>query len=313
MARIRSIKPEMRISRTCAEWPRDVRYAWVLLWGYLDDYGRGVDDIRTLKADLFPLDDDVTNRKLDGWLTLMTQRTRWTQDDRDPPLCRYRVGGIEYLHAVYWTEHQRVSHPGASRIPACPHHDDKGGRRPGPLPNPSGIIPEENQNGSRPEPEPIETGAGTIPPRAGVAGSREKGAEEKGAGSRVAAEPRDDVERICQHLADRIAGNGSRRPTITAAWRDSARLLLDRDQRTEAQVHTAIDWCQDDTFWRGNVLSLPKLRDKYDQLRLQAQRGPGASTKPPPVAGDPYLNDIRAGVYDPPDTQPLHIVPALEA
>lgn len=83
---------------------------------------------------------------------------------------------------------------------------------------------------------------------------------------------RGDVERICVHLADRIEGNGSKRPTITKGWRDAARLMLDRDNRTEDEVHGAIDWCQNDEFWRGNILSVPKLRSKYDQLRLQAQR-----------------------------------------
>lgn len=84
---------------------------------------------------------------------------------------------------------------------------------------------------------------------------------------------RDDVDRLCRHLADRIEGNGSRRPTVTKTWRDAARLLLDRDGRTEQQVHNAIDWCQDDSFWHSNVLSMPTLRAQYDRLRLQAQRG----------------------------------------
>lgn len=83
---------------------------------------------------------------------------------------------------------------------------------------------------------------------------------------------RDDVEQLCTHLADRIEGNGSKRPTVTKRWRTACRLLLDRDGRTEEQVRKAIDWCQDDEFWRTNVLSMPKLREKYDQLRLAAQR-----------------------------------------
>lgn len=90
--------------------------------------------------------------------------------------------------------------------------------------------------------------------------------------------PRDDVERLCAHLADRIEANGSKRPTITRRWRDAARLLLDRDNRTEEQVVRAIDWCQADEFWRSNILSMPKLREKYDQLRLAAQRASGAGT-----------------------------------
>lgn len=84
--------------------------------------------------------------------------------------------------------------------------------------------------------------------------------------------PRPDVERLCEHLASRIEGNGIKRPAITKGWRDAARLMLDRDERTEAEIHGAIDWCQADEFWRANVLSMPKLREKYDQLRLQAQR-----------------------------------------
>jgi hypothetical protein len=87
--------------------------------------------------------------------------------------------------------------------------------------------------------------------------------------------PRADVERICNHLADRIQANGSKRPEISKRWNDAARLMLDNDGRTEQEIHGAIDWCQADEFWRGNILSLPKLREKYDQLRLQAQRSTG--------------------------------------
>lgn len=85
-------------------------------------------------------------------------------------------------------------------------------------------------------------------------------------------EAREDVDSICRHLADRIEANGSKRPTVTARWRDAARLMLDRDGKTTDQIIRAIDWCQDDDFWRANVMSMPKLREKYDQLRLAAQR-----------------------------------------
>jgi hypothetical protein len=84
---------------------------------------------------------------------------------------------------------------------------------------------------------------------------------------------RDDVERLCQHLADRVEEQTGARPAIGVQWRRAARLLLDADQRTEDQVRAAIDWCQADEFWRANVLSMPKLRAKYIQLRAAAQRG----------------------------------------
>jgi hypothetical protein len=103
---------------------------------------------------------------------------------------------------------------------------------------------------------------------------------------------RTDVEQICTHLADRIEANGSLRPTVTARWRTAARLLLDKDKRSVDQVTTCIDWCQSDEFWRTNILSMPTLRERYDQLRLAAMHrrstsrpaGPRPSTTDQAVA-----------------------------
>ena len=85
---------------------------------------------------------------------------------------------------------------------------------------------------------------------------------------------REDADRICSHLADRIEANSStgKRPTITQRWRDTARLMIDRDGLSEDRIHRAIDWCQDDEFWRLNIKSMPKLRDHYDRLQQEAQR-----------------------------------------
>jgi len=96
----------------------------------------------------------------------------------------------------------------------------------------------------------------------------------------VAIVDRPDVELVCRHLADRIEENGSKRPTVTKSWQDAARRLIDRDGRTVEQITRAIDWCQTDEFWRSNVLSMPKLREKYDQLRLAAQRNGNGKAKP---------------------------------
>lgn len=78
---------------------------------------------------------------------------------------------------------------------------------------------------------------------------------------------------LCELLASLIVENGSRPPTITKRWLDAARLLVDADGRTPEQVEACIRWCQRDEFWRTVVLSMPKLRERYDQLRLAAQRG----------------------------------------
>lgn len=154
MARIRSIKPDVRRSRTVTSWPRDVRLTFVYLWCYLDDEGRGEDDLALIKAECFPKDRDVTEKKLDGWLWVMTNKS-------DPPLCRYRVDGQDYLHATHWAEHQRVSHPQLSTIPPCPVHElhvsglirTKDGGPLSVIPNDSGVVPESRRNQSRGTPE----------------------------------------------------------------------------------------------------------------------------------------------------------------
>ncbi|CAM5391024.1 hypothetical protein STENM36S_06322 [Streptomyces tendae] len=120
MARIRSIKPEMRTSITVSLWPREVRYFFVLLWGYFDDYGRGVDDELLIASDCFPRDRDVTPERVDDWLELIAE---------SGPLCRYEVDGRRYLHAPNWREHQKPSHPTRSKVPPCPDDEPEDFKR----------------------------------------------------------------------------------------------------------------------------------------------------------------------------------------
>lgn len=111
--------------------------------------------------------------------------------------------------------------------------------------------------------------------------------------NRAAAAVRESVERVCRHLADRIEANGTPRPPITGAWRDAAAALLYQDGHEEADVHRAIDFAHDDTFWRIHTITPAKLREKWDQIRLSAERARqreqthnarlGAVPLPPPV------------------------------
>lgn len=111
MARIRSIKPEIRTSEKVNSWPIELRYFWVLLWGYCDDYGRGKDNARLINADAFPLDDAVDVATVDSWMDVLAQAD---------VIRRYEVGGTSYFHVKNWGEHQKVQHPSKQTIP-CPH------------------------------------------------------------------------------------------------------------------------------------------------------------------------------------------------
>jgi hypothetical protein len=85
--------------------------------------------------------------------------------------------------------------------------------------------------------------------------------------------PRPDVEALCDLLADLIEANGVKRPTVTQRWRDAARLLMDRDEYTAEQVEWIARWATSHEFWRANILSMPTLREKFGQLKLQATAG----------------------------------------
>ena len=108
MARIRSIKPEVRISEKVNSWPIECRYFWVLLWGYCDDYGYGRDNLRLVKADTFPLDDDVTLEMIALWMDVL-----W----KDEVIERFIAGGSQYFRVVNWGEHQKISHPAKQVLP----------------------------------------------------------------------------------------------------------------------------------------------------------------------------------------------------
>ncbi len=81
-----------------------------------------------------------------------------------------------------------------------------------------------------------------------------------------------EAQRLCALLADLIAANGSKRPTVTDTWLIECERLIRLDGRSPSQVEKAIHWSQSDPFWRCNILSMPKLRAGYDKLRLAALR-----------------------------------------
>jgi hypothetical protein len=273
MARIRTIKPEFWSSpgvETISPW---ARLLYIAMWNWADDAGRGTCNLRELQAFAFPFDEAAEDvGSSDGFRrTLAEVRGRFG-------VVFYRVDGRCYYAIPTWRKHQRNERSAQSRHPAPEEGEpwdfmppDQGSS--GSSDNLRHRVTEAPSSASE---APKSSGPGT-----GEQGNR--GTGEKNVTSEIATRPSDtatdrpEIDRICNHLADRIAANGSKRPTITKKWRDAARLMLDRDGIPEDHIHGAIDWCQNSDFWRANVMSLPKLREKYDTLRLQAKRPNGSA------------------------------------
>ena len=56
-----------------------------------------------------------------------------------------------------------------------------------------------------------------------------------------------------------------------AEWMNQCRLLREADGRSPEQIEAVIRFSQADQFWKQNILSMPKLREKWDQLWLKAK------------------------------------------
>lgn len=96
-----------------------------------------------------------------------------------------------------------------------------------------------------------------------------------------------DVARLCDLLASLIRARDPKAKCNPSSktWTDAIRLLIDVDGRDPQEVERVIRWCQADGFWQRNILSAPKLREKFTQLVAAAgQGGPGLR----PVTGGKY-------------------------
>ena len=256
--RIRSIKPEFWTSTAISSLAIEDRLLFIGLWSYVDDNGVGLDRLSLIATDLFP--DDVERDPRDTFARVQRGLSNLSEAGR---IARYAVENRDYLAIANWSEHQRIDKPAKARYP-LPTRDDA-------------VIRDTLATPSRDLRETPSTGAGE---------QGNRGTGEQTSSSPIADAIREDVEALCEHLASRIEGNGSKQPTVGKLWRDQARLLLDLDKRTPEEAHRLIDWCQDDAFWMANIQSMAKFRQKFDQLRLQSQRAAGAATPEPKSAAE---------------------------
>lgn len=114
MARMRTIKPDAATSETLAQVAPGIRWTFGMFWTHCDDEGRAVWNLRLIKAAIYPLDDDKTPAVLDD---------EFKQLEHIGAVCRYEVGGKEYVHVPAWSEHQHPNRRLDSKLPPCPRND----------------------------------------------------------------------------------------------------------------------------------------------------------------------------------------------
>jgi hypothetical protein len=106
--------------------------------------------------------------------------------------------------------------------------------------------------------------------------------------------PHPSAEPLCKLLADLIHSHGVKKPPVTIHWLDQMERILIQDKRDPLEVEQMIRWAQGDDFWRGNVLNPGKLRDHWDKMFFQQQRGK-LEGKPPQKPAQGTTDDDLAG------------------
>ncbi|MCD2099620.1 hypothetical protein QNA24_30090 [Rhodococcus qingshengii] len=291
MARIRQLKPEFWRSPDTANASACARLLYLAMWNWADDAGRGEADIKALEGFAFPNDDvkELSVGTSENFRHLLSEVQKCYEIDF------YTVSGKPYYSIPTWSKHQRNErlakgkHPGPEEgvtwdFVAVPNPRDNESRKMSEVPKISdpvsgcqGFMVSESQ--------------GVM-----VAVSEETSDTPEPENLPAKTEPeRDDVKRLCEHLRERVVAHGNRRPNITAKWRKEARLLLDRDGVSEDEAHRLIDWCQDDNFWPAFIQSMPKFREKFDTIRMQAQRSSSTSSFGRPSMTEALTPHLAAG------------------
>jgi len=98
--------------------------------------------------------------------------------------------------------------------------------------------------------------------------------------------------RLANHLWGLIFNNNpsAKKPNLNS-WPKDFDMILRVDGRDVAGVKNLIEKCQQDDFWRSNILSPKKLREKYDQLTSKLLSGSVKSQKKTRVD---EINDVFA-------------------
>lgn len=221
------------------------RLLFIGLWSYVDDNGVGIDRHADIVADLFAHDLSVSPHD-----TLMRVQDGLNRLAALGVIRRYSVDGKRFLDITNWLRHQRINRPSPGRYP---QYDAEVATLYEPL-SESSVSPHEYV-----EPGAVDQGS---------SGAVDQGSSSSS--SEIAVAIRPEVEQLLDLLDELIVANGSKAPKRNKANTDAARLLLDKDGRTVEEAEMVIRWSQQDHFWRGNILSMAKLREKFDQMRLRA-------------------------------------------
>lgn len=83
----------------------------------------------------------------------------------------------------------------------------------------------------------------------------------------------DDDLKLAEWIAEKVREVNSRAKPKLDKWADMIRLMRERDKLTHREIATVFQYANKDSFWRTNILSPSKLREKFGQLEAKMKQG----------------------------------------
>jgi hypothetical protein len=250
-----------------------------------DDYGRMDARPKILRAKLFPLRvDKITELHIEGWLKALT---------RAGLIFTYYVNDHRYLQVVTWETHQQVRAK-RSKFPAPDSANVTSASTCNQMQSDDGICP-RNPIQSESESNPIQSSAAEPP------------IQQEESKEFVVFPKESEPYRLTALLRSRILANNPKAKAARMTNREAQNWCADFDKmirldgREPPEIEDVIIWCQADTFWKTNILSAGKLREKFDALWLKMQQQPKENKR------NGTANRRRNGGDDDSDTEPLSI------
>ena len=243
--RIRSIKPEFWRSTDISNLAIEDRFLFIGLWSHVDDNGVGIDKLANVVADLFA--DDMINDPRETVARVSRGLQNLSEAGR---IVRYTVDDTDYLEITNWAKHQRIDKPNKARFPR--HCNENAVIRDTLARVTESYSPGTEEQGNR--------------------GTEEQGNRVATSDEAATDNNHPEINTILDYLDNQLKAAQLPLPNRTKHNRDAVRLMLTKDGHTFNQIIAAIDWTFQDEFWRTNIRSASKLREKWGQLRGAAQR-----------------------------------------
>lgn len=80
----------------------------------------------------------------------------------------------------------------------------------------------------------------------------------------------DEVKALCATFADLVKANGHPVGVVGLAWWRACERLIRIDGYSPGQIEWVMRWATADEFWLSNIRSMPKLREKFSELKARA-------------------------------------------